>query len=67
MGFRDGDANGAEKRSSKSSRKGDQREVVFRDDENRQRFLETLGEACGKTEWQVHAGITTGVRRCRLI
>ena len=35
--------------------RGDQREDIFRDDEDRQRFLCTLGEACGKTEWQVHA------------
>jgi REP element-mobilizing transposase RayT len=34
---------------------GDQREDIFRDDEDRQRFLLTLDEACGKTEWQVHA------------
>ena len=35
--------------------RGDQREDIFRDDEDRQRFLSTLGEACGKTEWQVQA------------
>ena len=35
--------------------RGDQREDIFRDDEDRQRFLSTLGEACVKTEWQVHA------------
>ena len=35
--------------------RGDQREAIFRDDEDRQRFLATLGEACQKTEWQVHA------------
>ena len=35
--------------------RGVRREVAFRDDENRQRFLETLGEACGKTAWQVRA------------
>ena len=35
--------------------RGDQREDIFRDDEDRQRFLSTLGEACGKAEWQVHA------------
>jgi len=35
--------------------RGDQREDIFRDDEDRQRFLSTLGEACGKTEWQVPA------------
>ena len=35
--------------------RGDQRENIFRDDTDRERFLSTLGEACGKTEWQVHA------------
>ena len=33
----------------------DQREDIFRDYEDRQRFLSTLGEAYGKTEWQVQA------------
>ena len=27
--------------------RGDQREDIFRDDEDRQKFLFTLGEACG--------------------
>jgi putative transposase len=31
--------------------RGDQREDIFQDDEDRQEFLSTLGEACGKTEW----------------
>jgi len=35
--------------------RGDRREAIFRDDEDRQRFIETLGEACHKTGWQVHA------------
>ena len=35
--------------------RGDRREPIFQDDEDRQRFLATLGEACGKTGWQVHA------------
>src|ERR1019366_1394245 len=35
--------------------RGDQREDIFREHEDRQRFLCMLGEACGKTEWQVHA------------
>jgi putative transposase len=35
--------------------RGDQREAIFKDDEDRQKFLTTLGEACQKTEWQVHA------------
>jgi len=35
--------------------RGDRREEIFRDDDDRQRFLSTLGEACAKTGWQVHA------------
>jgi len=35
--------------------RGDQREDIFRDDEDRQKFLWTLGETCQNTEWQVHA------------
>jgi len=35
--------------------RGDRRNAIFEDDEDRQRFWETLGEACAKTDWQVHA------------
>jgi REP element-mobilizing transposase RayT len=35
--------------------RGDRREAIFRDDEDRRRFLTTLEEACGKTGWQVLA------------
>ena len=35
--------------------RGDRREPIFKDDKDRERFLETLGQACGKTGWQVHA------------
>jgi REP element-mobilizing transposase RayT len=35
--------------------RGDRREPIFKDDQDRRRFLETLGEACDKTIWQVHA------------
>src|ERR1035438_7001666 len=35
--------------------RGDRREAIFEDDEDRQRFLQTLTEACEKTGWQVHA------------
>jgi REP element-mobilizing transposase RayT len=35
--------------------RGDRREPIFKDDHDRHRFLETLGECCGKTSWQVHA------------
>src|ERR1043166_4978092 len=35
--------------------RGDRREPIFKDDEDRKLFLATLGECCGKTDWQVHA------------
>ncbi len=35
--------------------RGDHREAIFKDDADRQRFVETLAEACAKTGWQVHA------------
>src|SRR6185503_4260780 len=35
--------------------RGDRREAIFCDDLDRKRFLETLTEACAKTQWQVHA------------
>ena len=35
--------------------RGDRHEPIFLDDADRQRFVETLGEACAKTSWQVHA------------
>ena len=35
--------------------RGDRREEIFRDDTDHERFLATLTEACGKTQWQIHA------------
>ena len=35
--------------------RGHHRENIFRDDQDRERFLKTLGEACVKTDWQIHA------------
>ncbi len=35
--------------------RGDRREEIFQDAANRQLFLASLGEACAKTAWQVHA------------
>jgi REP element-mobilizing transposase RayT len=35
--------------------RGNQRGNIFKDDQDRQRLLGTLGEACAKTEWQIHA------------
>ncbi len=36
--------------------RGDRRELIFMDDADRQRFVETLGEACAKTGW-LHAAL----------
>ena len=35
--------------------RGDRREDIFCDDQDRELFLKTIGEACAKTAWQVHA------------
>ena len=35
--------------------RGDRREAIFEDDEDRERRLQTLTQACEKTGWQVHA------------
>ena len=35
--------------------RGDRREAIFKDDGDRCRFLETLGETCARTGWRVHA------------
>ena len=35
--------------------RGDRKEPIFREDSDRTLFLETLGQACAKTDWQVHA------------
>ena len=35
--------------------RGDRREDVFKDDQDRHQFLQALGEACAKTGWLVHA------------
>ena len=35
--------------------RGDRREPIFRDDSDRPLFLDTLDEACQKTDWQIHA------------
>src|SRR3970040_2165697 len=40
--------------------RGDHREPIFRDDRDRQCFITTLGEACAKTEWQIHAWCLMG-------
>ena len=35
--------------------RGNRHEAIFTDDADRQRFLDCLGEACAKTQWEVHA------------
>ncbi len=35
--------------------RGDQWEDIFQDDKDRERFIQTLAEVCGKTDWQIHA------------
>ena len=35
--------------------RGDRREPIFLDDQDKSQFLSTLGQACLKTGWQVHA------------
>src|SRR5678815_4201072 len=35
--------------------RGDRREEIFRTDADRELFLKTLGEACERTGWRVHA------------
>ena len=35
--------------------RGDRREAIFLDNKDRTEFLRTLGQACQKTAWQVHA------------
>jgi REP element-mobilizing transposase RayT len=35
--------------------RGDRREPIFQGDQDRELFLETLGQCCAKTDWQVHA------------
>ena len=35
--------------------RGDRRESIFKDDQDRTWFLRTLGQACGKTGWEVQA------------
>ena len=40
--------------------RGNRREVIFKDDEDRRFFLHTLSEACGRTGWRVHAWVLMG-------
>jgi hypothetical protein len=40
--------------------RGDRREPIYSDDQDRLLFLDTLAEACEKTDWQVHAWYPEG-------
>jgi len=40
--------------------RGNRGQAVFGDDLDRRRFLETLGEACEKTGWRIHAYVLMG-------
>ena len=40
--------------------RGSHGQAVFGDNADRQRFLETLGEACEKTGWRIHAYVLMG-------
>ena len=35
--------------------RGDRKERIYEDEEDKRIFLKTLGEACGKAGWEVHA------------
>lgn len=37
--------------------RGNRREEIYRDEEDRRFFLKALGEACGMTGWRVHAWV----------
>lgn len=37
--------------------RGDRREAIFRDERDRQTFVATLGQACERTGWRVHAWV----------
>lgn len=40
--------------------RGNHGQAVYVDDQDRKRWLETLGEACGKTGWRIHAYVLMG-------
>jgi REP element-mobilizing transposase RayT len=40
--------------------RGSHGQVVFQDNTDRKVFLETLGEACEKTGWRIHAYVLMG-------
>ena len=40
--------------------RGDRLEAIYRDEQDREMFLKTLGEVCGRCGWQVHAYVLMG-------
>jgi putative transposase len=40
--------------------RGNRREAIFLDEVDRRGFLKTLGDACGRTGWRVHAWVLMG-------
>ena len=40
--------------------RGNRQQAIFRTDEDREMFLHTLGEVCGRTGWKVHAYVLMG-------
>jgi REP element-mobilizing transposase RayT len=40
--------------------RGNRKEAIFLDEEDRRMFLQTLGEACAMTGWRVHAWVLMG-------
>ncbi|HEV2208896.1 MAG TPA: transposase [Verrucomicrobiae bacterium] len=44
--------------------RGDRRDEIFEDDEDRHRFLKTLARTCEKTGWQVQAYCLMSNRFC---
>lgn len=40
--------------------RGNRRENIFLDDDDRRFFLKTLAEACGMTGWRIHAWVLMG-------
>ena len=43
----------------RATNRGDRRVLVFRDDQGREIFLESLSACCAKTDWRVHGNVET--------
>jgi REP element-mobilizing transposase RayT len=40
--------------------RGNRQEAIFVDDRDHRMFLDTLGEACSRTGWRIHAYVLMG-------